>query len=93
MLLFRIQTLGSILDRCDYVITAVRPKHVKFYERFMNFYPISDPIEVDEVTFPIQLLATPVTSREKLAQSSAIAAFDPEDLARYEKCLQLLYAE
>ena len=44
MLLFRIQTLGTLADGCEYVITAVRPRHVRFYERFMNFEAISGVI-------------------------------------------------
>ena len=88
MLLFRIQTLGSIVDKCEYVITAVRPKHVKFYERFMNFKSISEPLKPEEVAFPIQLLATPVISREKLAQNSALATYEDADLQRYINCLQ-----
>lgn len=90
MLLFRIQTLGSIADQCDFVITAVRPRHVRFYERFMNFYPISEVKSASEVRFPIQLLATPVASREKLAENSRLAAFEPEDLERYQQCLEKL---
>jgi hypothetical protein len=90
MLLFRIQTLGALADQCAYVITAVRPRHVRFYERFMNFYPISGVKSASEVRFPIQLLATPVSSREKLAQNSSLAAFEPEDLERYQQCLSKL---
>ncbi len=93
MLLFRIQTLGTIADGCAYVITAVRPRHARFYERFMNFTVISEPIEVPEVQFPIQLLATPAASREKLAESSAIAAFEEADLERYRQCLAQLQAK
>lgn len=91
MLLFRIQTLGALVDQCAYVITAVRPRHVKFYERFMNFFSISDPLKVDEVSFEIQLLATPIASKDKLSQSSAIAAYEEADLERYQNCMQLLY--
>lgn len=90
MLLFRIQTLGALADACEYVITAVRPKHVRFYERFMNFYPISEVKSAREVKFPIQLLATPVASRELLAQNSSLAAFEPEDLVKYTNCLSKL---
>ncbi len=90
MLLFRIQALGSLVDNCDYVIAAVRPRHASFYKRFMNFNPISEPISVAKVSFSIQLLATPVTSREKLAQSNAMAAFEEADIERYINCLQKL---
>lgn len=91
MLLFRIQTLGALADQCAYVITAVRPRHVKFYERFMNFFSISDPIQVEAVSFEIQLLATPIASKDKLAQSSSIATYEEADLERYVNCMQLLY--
>ena len=91
MLLFRIQAIGSLVDQCDYVITAVRPRHASFYKRFMNFQPVSEPISVDNVSFPIQLLATPVASREKLAENSAMAAFEEADLKRYVNCLQKMH--
>lgn len=90
MLLFRVQTLASLADHCHHVITAVRPRHTRFYERFMNFQIISEPIEVAEVSFPIQLLTTPVSSKEKLAQSSGIATYQERDLERYLNCLRHL---
>ncbi len=90
MLLFRVQTLASLADHCDHVITAVRPRHVRFYERFMNFRVISEAIEVSEVKFPIQLLTTPVSSKEKLAQSNGIAAYQEVDLEKYMHCLKHL---
>lgn len=92
MLLFRVQTLGSIADSCEHVITAVRPKHVRFYERFMNFHSISVPISVPEVSFPIQLLSTPVSSREKLSENSKLASFAEADLTNYINCLQKVNA-
>lgn len=90
MLLFRIQALGSQIDNCEHVITAVRPRHASFYKRFMNFEPISEEITVEKVSFPIQLLATPVSSCKKLAESSALAAYEAADLERYRNCLDEL---
>ena len=90
MLLFRIQAIGSRLDNCDYVITAVRPRHTSFYKRFMNFEPISDELIIEQVAFPIQLLSTPVASSDKLAESSSLAAFEEADLGRYKNCLLVL---
>lgn len=90
MLLFRIQTLGALIDQCAYVITAVRPNHVKFYKRLMNFYPISEAIEISEVKFPIQLLATPIASKDALSQNSPIAKYEEADLERYHDCLTRL---
>lgn len=88
MFMFRVIAIGSEVDNCKYVITAVRPRHASFYKRFMNFEPISEAISIEQVTFPIQLLATPVASREKLAESSDIAAFKETDLEKYINCLQ-----
>lgn len=87
MLMYRIQTLATIADGCDHVIAAVRPRHTPFYKRMMNFKIISEPISVSEVDFQIQLLTTPIISREKLAQSNGIAAFHETDLERYHQCL------
>ena len=92
MLLFRIQAIGSLVDKCEHVITAVRPRHASFYKRFMNFQPVSEPIAVDQVSFPIQLLSTPVASRETLAKNSPMAAFEEADLDNYINCLQKINA-
>jgi hypothetical protein len=88
LLLFRIQLLGLLADGCTYVITAVRPRHVRFYERFMDFFAISEAIEVPDVQFPIQLLATTVEGREKLQQKSPVTVFREADLDRYHRCLE-----
>lgn len=88
MLLFRIQSLGALVDECSYVITAMRPRHIKFYQRFMGFYPISEPKAIDLVRFPIQLLATPISSVEILAQHSKLAQYTENDLYNYRMCLQ-----
>lgn len=90
MLMFRVQSIGAQVDQCQYVITAVRPRHASFYKRFMNFEPISEPISVDNVSFPIQLLATPIASCKKLAESNAIAAYKTVDIEKYINCLQKL---
>lgn len=90
MLLFRVQAIGAVVDQCEYVITAVRPRHASFYKRLMKFDPISEPLAVDKVTFPIQLLATPVASREKLAESSPMAAYAEADVERYATLIQQL---
>lgn len=90
MLLFRIQAIGSRIDNCEYVITAVRPRHASFYKRFMNFEPISEELAIEQVAFPIQLLATPVASCDKLAESSSLAAFEAADLERYQRCVLTL---
>lgn len=90
MLLFRIQAIGSRIDNCNYVITAVRPRHASFYRRFMNFEPISEELIIEEVAFPIQLLSTPVASCDKLAESSSLAAFEEADLERYKQCVMAL---
>ena len=92
MLLFRVQAIGAVVDQCKYVITAVRPRHASFYKRLMNFEPISEPLAVDKVSFPIQLLSTPVASREKLAESNSMAAYMQEDVERYINCLQKIQA-
>ena len=82
-LLFRIQTMSCLFDRCQYVITAVRTKHLPFYKRLMGFYPISEPVQVPGFQFETILLATPYESRAILAKNASIAAFQLEDYERY----------
>ena len=86
-LLFRIQTMSCLYDNCDYVITAVRPKHARFYKRLMDFDPISEPGMVDGFKFEAVLLATPYISRHVLAKNSSIAALHLEDFERYASYL------
>lgn len=82
-LLFRIQTLSCLYDRCHFVITAVRTNHISFYERLMGFYPISEPTQVPGFQFETVLLATPYRNRAVLAKNSSIAATQLEDYERY----------
>ncbi len=82
-LLFRIQTISCLFDNCQFVITAVRPKHASFYKRLMDFEPISTPKSVPGFQFEALLLATPYASRSKLAHNASIAALQLEDFERY----------
>ena len=82
-LLFRIQAISCLFDRCQYVITAVRTKHIPFYKRLMGFYPISEPTQVPGFQFETILLATPYRNREVLAKNASIAASTLEDYEQY----------
>ena len=82
-LLFRIQTISCLFDNCAYVITAVRPKHTRFYKRLMDFEPVSELTSVDGFQFQAVLLATPYSSRHILAKNASIAALQLEDYERY----------
>ncbi len=82
-LLFRIQAVSCLFDHCEYVITAVREKHIAIYQRLMDFYPISDPMPVRGFQFKAVLLATPYASRHVLAKNASIAALQLEDFEQY----------
>ena len=86
-LLFRVQTISCLYDNCQYVITAVRPKHASFYKRLMDFDPISEPGPIgafpDGYQFECTLLATPYSSRHVLAENASMAALQLEDFERY----------
>lgn len=84
-LLFRIQTISCLFDRCQYVITAVRTNHIPFYKRLMGFYPISEPTQVEGFQFETVLLATPYESRSILAKNASIAAMQLQDYEQYVK--------
>lgn len=89
-LLFRIQTISCLFDHCRQVITAVRPKHIPFYRRLMNFEPISEETAVDGFQFKAVLLATPYKSRYVLAKNVSLAELQLEDLERYTAHLSTL---
>ncbi|MBR9920669.1 MAG: GNAT family N-acetyltransferase [Bacteroidetes bacterium] len=82
-LLFRIQTISCLYDRCQFVITAVRSNHVSFYKRLMGFYPISKPRIVPGFQFETVLLATPYSNRMILAKNASAATSTLEDYERY----------
>ena len=86
-LLFRIQTISCLYDRCQYVITAVRSNHISFYERLMGFYPVSDSTRVKGFQFETTLLATPYRNRAILAKNASVAAAQLEDYEQYIKQL------
>lgn len=82
-LLFRVQTISCLYDQCQYVITSVRPKHIGFYKRLMDFKPISDPVQIEGFTFEALLMATPYSSRHVLAKNASIAKLQLDDYERY----------
>lgn len=59
LLLFRMIGINSIIYNADYVIAAVREKHISFYKKFF-FYPISDIKTYPGVNFPTRLLCLDV---------------------------------
>ncbi len=87
-LIFRIQGIGAIIDQCNFIVSALSPRHEKFYEEFMGFYPISEVKTIDSAPFPVQLLATPVASVKKLGEHSPLARYQAADLDTYRTCLQ-----
>lgn len=86
-LLFRIQTISCLYDNCQYVITAVRPRHMAFYKRLMDFDPISAVGTVEGFQFEAVLLSTPYASRHVLAKNASIAALQLADYERYASYL------
>lgn len=86
-LLFRIQTASCLYDRCPYVITAVRERHIPFYQRLMGFEPISDPIRVKGFQFDTVLLASPYRNRAILAKKASVAALQLDDYEQYVRQL------
>ncbi|MGA7935361.1 MAG: hypothetical protein WCA35_17560 [Kovacikia sp.] len=53
---FRFIILNALKHNADYIVTAVRPRHVPFYRRIMMF-PISDPKKYSGINVEMVLLA------------------------------------
>lgn len=83
LLLFRIQDLSSRFDECQQIITAVREKHVSFYQRMLGFEPISEAKQIDWVAGDIVLLNA---SREVSLETITKRGMPPcteEEISRY----------
>lgn len=83
LLLFRIQDLSCRYDDCRHIVTAVRPRHARFYERMLGFVPISETPRCSWLGVDVVLLATtPDESRATVTAKGMPPATDA-DADRY----------
>lgn len=83
LLLFRIQDLSSQFDDCQHVITAVRDKHVPFYERMLGFEVISAPKKVDWIKGDIVVMTTSQEESRELVTQKGMPPCTTEEVERY----------
>ena len=83
LLLFRVQDLSSQMDNCGHIITAVREKHVPFYERMLGFSRISEPIRLPWIDADIVLLMTTQEDSRKIVTSKGMPPCTEEEVEKY----------
>jgi hypothetical protein len=54
---FRFVILNALKFECDYLLTAVRPKHVSIYKRFFGLEPISTPKKYPGINVEMVIMA------------------------------------
>ena len=87
LLMFRIQDLSSQVDRCGYVLTSVREKHVPFYKRMLAFQQISEGIPHELVLENIVLLMTTQEDSRNIVVSKGMPPCTPGEVERYRQLL------
>ena len=90
LLLFRIQDLSSRYDDCSTIITAVRQRHVPFYERMLGFQTISESTRLDWIDAEIVLLATGQKESRQIVMKRGMPECSESEVNRYfELCSNL----
>ena len=54
---FRFIILNALKFNCDYILTAVRPKHIPIYKRFFGLEPISTPKRYPGINVEMVIMA------------------------------------
>lgn len=85
MLLFRIQDLCSQVESCQYIITAVRQRHMAFYERMLAFKKISGPINYDWLDDEIVLLAAEQEHSRRVVSEKGMPQCSDLEVERYKE--------
>lgn len=83
LLLFRIQDLSARFDECQHIITAVRSKHIAFYERMLGFRVISAPTKIDWIEGDIVAMTTPQAGSRYIFTKKEMPLCTTEELDRY----------
>ncbi|MEM7035298.1 MAG: hypothetical protein AAF629_37510 [Chloroflexota bacterium] len=86
--LFRMILLNALTYQADFIITAVRKKHVRFYKRMFGFLPISEAKPYPGLTVEMVLIS--LTREDYLAAANRIPELHIEDheIREYRQCLE-----
>ena len=87
LLLFRVQDLSSQFDQCDYILTAVREKHAKFYKRMLAFEQIAGPLSHEFIDLNIVLLMTTQLESRNVVVSKGMPACTAAEVENYTQLL------
>lgn len=88
LLMFRIQDLSSGFDDCPHIITAVKARHVPFYERMLGFKRITGYTRYDWVDVDFALLITSQEASRDIVVKKGMPACTAEDRKRYASLLE-----
>ena len=87
LLLFRAQDLSSQVDDCDYILTAVRAKHVPFYKRMLAFEQISEPLQHSFIDLNIVLLMTTQQESRRIVVEKGMPPCEDMEVSNYAQLL------
>lgn len=90
MLLFRTHALNAYAHNCKHVITAVRKKHIKFYERFLNMEAISStPLYFSWVNAQLFLLSASIETCLEQGVRMGVPTVDLPEAQWYAACAKI----
>ncbi|MEO1714515.1 MAG: hypothetical protein AAFU60_14380 [Bacteroidota bacterium] len=81
--LFRVQDLNAQYEQCEHIITAVREKHVPFYQRMLAFRPISAEQYYPWLNEDVVLLATGAAESRSIIQQKGMPMVSATEVQRY----------
>lgn len=85
--LFKAIILQLILTQAEYVMTAVRKRHLAFYRRYLKFTPISEEKKYTNLKEPlILLIANAKEALESAVKSFPFIELKMPELEEYNKC-------
>ncbi|MEL6547571.1 MAG: hypothetical protein AAFQ82_23310 [Myxococcota bacterium] len=85
ILLFKAHALASIVAECEHIITLVRPRHVRFYERMLGFRPASEPTPLSSFDCSVVLLTATRDHSLEVATSKGMPPCSADEVERFAR--------
>ena len=87
LLMFRAHALNSLAHGCSHIITAVRSRHIPFYQRFLGMEQLSSNKKyIPWADAEVALLSTRVNQCLEAALRRGMPDFAPEEVDHYAEC-------
>jgi hypothetical protein len=89
MLLFRAIALNGIVEKADFILTAVAERHMPFYRRIMKFKPISAARPFFGIATPMVLMqASFAQDYAEVSRKTPLLAIPQSEIESYRRWIQ-----